>query len=179
MVGKQPLSRLSDALPKPLGELVFGELARRQIGKDNDDLGICGAEHMAIQIEKAFRNDRCRSLIAVHERMIARQAECIAGRKCRSIGFAVGGEILRPRHCALECTFITNASGAAPFRQLFVVRGESFRAPDPNPRNHWFRYLASSRSALRLRRMTSRSTSICRSKSASYGRSSIPSAVLT
>src|SRR5206468_3284060 len=115
----------------------------------------------------------CYALVAVHERMVRREAIGVGGGELGGVGFAVGGPVQRAREGRIEQARIADAGTAAVLGELLVVRGENDGALDPDPLPHF----ASSRSTARRFLAMRRTCFICAAKRGSWGVSRRPSGV--
>src|SRR5207249_4649921 len=157
----------------PIGERRFlhrscgdREHAHRAIDVVND-------EPVPVQREEKLEGDECYALVAVHERMVRREAIGVGGGELGGVGFAVGGPVQRAREGRIEQARIADAGTAAVLGELLVVRGENDGALDPDPLPHF----ASSRSTARRFLAMRRTCFICAAKRGSWGVSRRPSGV--
>lgn len=156
---------LSDEGPDPLRELLFGHSpgCRRHHRADHGIIGCI--DRIAVQVEKSFRDDPGRALIAVEETMIAAEPECISSRSCRGIRFSIRQEVARPRELRIDHGKVTYTPASAVFCNLFVVNGKRSMEWEPYPGLHF----ANSRNAFRRRFITLRADSMVLSNSGSNG----------
>ena len=130
-----------------LSELAFGE------GKIlPEQLEIVGPERRAVQLDERFAAHRGGALVAVNERMIAREP---VRKRRRQIGeirrrITVGVQLLGSAERRFEQSFIAHAGAPAVLGDLAVVNGEDERLsqPDDHRRLSALRELAQQRAAL-------------------------------
>ncbi len=122
--------------PKPVGEFVFGQITGGEREERDNDFSVAGVKRIAVEHEESFANDRCRSLVAIHKRMVARDSKSISCRQRRRIGLAISRQIRCTRHCTVKQALIANAFATAMFGQLFTVCRQRDIGRDPNPVSH-------------------------------------------
>ena len=83
--------------PQPSGKVRFRYLACGQPQKRRYVVLIRRRQGEAIQPKKQTCGDVGDTLVAVRERMVARDAVSVGGRKIKDIGVAIGVQIFRPR----------------------------------------------------------------------------------
>ena len=133
---------------KPVRHLLLAEFARGKRKENYDQFGVLRRQDVSVPDKEKFADHRRRTLVSVHERMIARDPERIGGGQRRGVGLAIGSQIFRSRQRALKCSGVARSLAAAMLRQLggMCGRGNASIDPDPNRHGDMF-YLASSRSA--------------------------------
>lgn len=121
---------------------------------------------MAVQRDEKFGGDEGRALVAVHERMIADDPECVGGGQIRDIGrrLPISGYVLGTRKGGLKQRLVAEAVCAAMFRKLFPMNREDDLLDRPRPC-----HLANSRRALRRFFMILRAAVICASNAGLWG----------
>src|SRR6185312_10081927 len=72
-----------DVLPQPGGEILLAHFAFGEGEVDRVELQIVGIKFAVVEHDEGFARDRCRALVAIHERMFSCEAESQA---CREIG---------------------------------------------------------------------------------------------
>ena len=83
-------------------------------------------------VEKQFRNDQAGALVAVQERVIARDAESVARGQARDRVLAIGELVLGSRQGRFEQPAITHTGLAAVLGELLVMDGEHDLPADPD-----------------------------------------------
>jgi hypothetical protein len=121
-------------LAQPGREIAFRELAFGE-GEHRDVLFLVGRNELrAVQLQKRPISDMRGALVAVHERMIAREA---MRERSREIGevrrrIAVGVQLLRPRQRRFQQPLVAHPSATAMLGDLAVVDGKNERFFQPN-----------------------------------------------
>ena len=80
--------RRLDMIAEPLAERLDRQIARREGEERHDEFDIAASQTIAIQYEKSFAYDRSRPLVAIDERVVARDTVGIASRQFRNIRVA-------------------------------------------------------------------------------------------
>jgi hypothetical protein len=88
---------------------------------------------MAVEHQEGFGHHRGRALVTVDERMVAGDPECVSGGKRGRVRLAVGRQVLRPRHGALEQPLVAHALAAAMLGQLLGMSRDRHIERDPHP----------------------------------------------
>lgn len=121
-------------LAQPGREIAFRELAFGE-GEHRDVLFLVGRNELrAVQLQKRPISDMRGALVAVHGRMIAREA---MRERSREIGevrrrIAVGVQLLRPCQRRFQQPLVAYPSATAMLRDLAVVDGKNERFFQPN-----------------------------------------------
>jgi hypothetical protein len=106
-----------------------------------------------------------RALLAIHERVMVRDAPSVGRGQVRRIGLAVRGLLPGARHGRLEQAEVSNAGRTTLFSNLFAVHRPQHSCFDPDPPDPAPAgspgQRASSRSALRRFFITRRAAAIC------------------
>ena len=108
-------------IPDPKGKGSFVDLACRE--SKNNRRGFC-RWHFEIDAVQAEKNDECGesgALIAVNERRIAGDAECIGPGKRSKVHLSIGKSVERSGKRALQKAEITNALRTAEQSQLLAM----------------------------------------------------------
>ncbi len=129
-------------LPKPRTKFVLRDVAGGEISEQDDQLGVGRVKDEAIIDQEGFGDDQRRAFVAIHERMVARNAERVAGCERGRVGRAINVEILPPRQCAVEQTLVANALPAAVNRELVAMRRKRQSTIDPAPLRQLLRQFA-------------------------------------
>lgn len=115
----------------PLRQLTFCEVACGELQEGRDAFGIRRDELAAIEFQEKFGDDHAGALVAVEERVIARDAEGIAGGEPRERALAIDELMPWAGQGRLQQAVIGHAGLAAVFGDLRVVDGERDRKVDP------------------------------------------------
>ncbi len=120
--------------PDPRNTRAWRALRDRVVAEEPTcQLRIAGVQGPAVEDEEGFADHRRRALVAVHERMVARDPEGVGRGKIGSIRIAVGHEISGPRHRAFERAGIADAFAATMLRKLLGMRCHRHVERDPEP----------------------------------------------
>src|SRR5690606_31642579 len=121
---------------QPGGEVGFGQGAFRERKHLYVLFLVAGAELHAIEGQEHPIADVRRALVAVHERMIAGEAESEAGGQVREVRrrVAIRVQLLRAGKGRFEHSLVADAASAAMLRQLPLMDGKRERTRDPG--NH-------------------------------------------
>ena len=84
---------------QPRGEADFVQIASGQGQHVGDAVGVFRRQAITIECQEQFRSDKRGALVAINERMIAGNAERMACRQVRGVGFAVMGQLQRACKC--------------------------------------------------------------------------------
>src|SRR6202521_189450 len=119
-----------------------------------------GEDH-AVQLEERHADHESRALVAVEERVIQHDPGGVACSKNRQRRRGpIGKTVLRPGKCRRQHAFIAHSRQTAVLREHHLVNGQAVLSLQPDRRLH----LASSRSALRYRRLSFSATAIFSAK---------------
>ena len=155
MVLAFPLS-LPAVFFQPAGKFVLGQIPAGEVKKRGGGSFFSCGKLPTVQFEKGDAGDERDALVAIDEWMIFRDTESIGGCEIESGGFAIGGKISRASKRGLQQAMIAHARRATVLGDQFSMVSSGVDGIDPDPAFHF----ASSRSALRYRRMTRRAADI-------------------
>lgn len=118
------------------GELVLGEFTGSEGQKRRDALGVRCRQPVAVQIEEQLRHDEARAFVAVQERVVAGDAESVAGRELRNRRLAARKLIAWPYQRGLEQSTVADAGLSTVLGELLVVNCEHDLEVDPDGLGH-------------------------------------------
>src|SRR5262245_16167585 len=89
-------------LAEPYRKLLLAYIATGGFSDDDERIRWIENKLIAVFIKEQVRDNPGRSLVRVYKCVVAGDAESIGGGKVRNIGFAIGGDVLRPCERAFE-----------------------------------------------------------------------------
>jgi hypothetical protein len=134
-------------IPDPARQSGLVDLAGGEPADHDDSLSLVDQKIDVVQTEEGDERKQRRPLVAVHERVIARDPECVGRGEFREI--RVSPAIDRPTERRFERALVADARWAAEQPELAGIKGLDQLRVQPNRFPTLLRYFASSLRALR------------------------------
>ena len=127
-----------DVLANPRGQLMLREFAPRRRDHDVDRLQLRHLELESVDQQECVRRQERDALVAIHESMNLRQAECVCrGQNWKAdITPCVGPPVLRSGQGGFDQAFIADAQGAAMLLNEVSMHGLECGAVEPDGLPH-------------------------------------------
>ena len=159
-----PVADRAGVVADPCRNFGLAKLAGRHREDDAHLVDLVGSKLEAVYMQEHSGAEQPGALVTIDKGVVADDTEAVGGRQLREAGLRPIGETLAgPSERTLEQRLIAYSLGTAEVRERFVVKGYCDVAGQPPGLIH----LASSRIALRCRRIYSRPASTASAKSGS------------
>ena len=128
---RQGSSSAAGVRAQPVGQFVFAQFARGERLDQFDRLAFGEFQHLSIDAQELAREYPGRALVAVHERMIARDSKGMGGSKRAQVVGAMAPLVDRSPKRRIQRSRVADSDRPAMFGQLAIVDREDNVVANP------------------------------------------------